>query len=152
MHMKTYEKNSISKAMSSITIVQYYMVTSTWEPCTWSNKCWRLNIYLVTSSLLRVIRATRYLGLTKLSLYNNISLPCHTKGFHFPAHFSLGKDLSVWGSCSYSEFHQYLSSLTAFLCSKWCFLSIDFSASWLPHLTPWLLFWLVLVTSSSSDC
>lgn len=72
------------------------MVTSIWEPCTLSNKCRRLNIYLMTSSLFRMIRVTRYLGLLrKLSLHNNVSLPCSTKGFCFLAPFCLRKDVSM---------------------------------------------------------
>lgn len=34
--------------------------------------------------------------LRKLSLCNNVSLPCSTKGFSFLAPFCLGKDISMW--------------------------------------------------------
>lgn len=52
------------------------MVTSIWEPCTLSNKCRRLNIYLMTCSLFRTIRVTRYSGLSE-NCPSIIMFPCH---------------------------------------------------------------------------
>lgn len=97
--------------------------------------------------------------LRKLSLYNNVFLTCSTKDFSFLVPLCLGKNISMFFFCSQETVVRIRSSevwyisLTVIICfKKWYLLSADLSASSLLGLTLWLLFQLVPVADSSSNC
>lgn len=146
--------------MSYITIIQYYKVTSRWEPHTLSNKCRRLNIYLMTCSLFGTIRVTWYSGCWENCPSIIMFSWCAAQRILVSLSLSvLERTYQCFFFCSQETVVRIRSSevwyisLTAIICfKKWYLLSADLSASSLLGLTLWLLFQLVPVADSSSNC